>query len=270
MTVGRPAQYRCRACPASSAPRARPRAEEPVAAARREPLSSPPTASPGSTSTRPTTEVATELAERFGWHPLDVEDVLSKRQRPKVDEYPDYLFGVLHFPFYDKAVQRLNAAELDFFLGPDYLVTLPTVELLPGRAGSSSAASTTRSCARALLEGLRPPALRGARRPLRLLLPDPRQDRLQARLDRGRRARGPLRGGRARHLERRSRRSSPTARSSSRSARRCGCSSGASSASSPRSSSSTSTTSSTRPSASGTCSTTTRRSSRRSRRRTSR
>ena len=74
---------------------------------------------------------AHELAERFGWHALDVEDVLSKRQRPKVDEYPEYLFGVLHFPVYDKTIQRLNAAELDFFLGSDYLVTLPTVELLP-------------------------------------------------------------------------------------------------------------------------------------------
>jgi len=50
-----------------------------------------------------------------------------------VDDYADegYLFGVLHFPAYDKAVQRLNAGELDFFLGPDYLVTLPNVELLP-------------------------------------------------------------------------------------------------------------------------------------------
>jgi magnesium transporter len=79
----------------------------------------------------PTLEEATVLAERFGWHPLDLEDVLSRRQRPKVDEYPDYLFGVLHFPVYDKAVQRLNAAELDFFVGNGYLVTLPTVELLP-------------------------------------------------------------------------------------------------------------------------------------------
>jgi magnesium transporter len=79
----------------------------------------------------PDHEVATELAERYGWHPLDVEDVLSKRQRPKIDEYPDYLFGVLHFPFYDKSAKRLNAAELDFFVGQDYLVTLPTVELLP-------------------------------------------------------------------------------------------------------------------------------------------
>jgi magnesium transporter len=81
----------------------------------------------------PPLERAQELSARFGWHPLDVEDVMSKRQRPKVDDYADegYLFGVLHFPVYDRAIQRLNAAELDFFVGPDYLVTLPTVELLP-------------------------------------------------------------------------------------------------------------------------------------------
>jgi magnesium transporter len=81
----------------------------------------------------PDTLYAGMLAGRFGWHPLDVEDILSKRQRPKVDDYADegYLFGVLHFPVYDRTIQRLNAAELDFFIGPDYLVTLPAVELLP-------------------------------------------------------------------------------------------------------------------------------------------
>jgi magnesium transporter len=78
-------------------------------------------------------ETVNTLRERFGWHPLDVEDVLSKRQRPKIDDYADegYLFGILHFPAYDKNVQRLNAGELDFFLGPDYLVTISNVELLP-------------------------------------------------------------------------------------------------------------------------------------------
>ena len=81
----------------------------------------------------PQLETAQLLAERFGWHPLDVEDVVSKRQRPKVDDYEDegYLFAVLHFPVYDKTVQRLNAAELDVFIGQDYLVTLPNRELLP-------------------------------------------------------------------------------------------------------------------------------------------
>jgi magnesium transporter len=81
----------------------------------------------------PTLEEAELLQRRFGWHPLDLEDVLSRRQRPKIDEYADdgYLFVVLHFPVYDKRVQRLNAAELDAFIGQDYLVTLPNVELLP-------------------------------------------------------------------------------------------------------------------------------------------
>ena len=74
---------------------------------------------------------AAYIAERFGFHELDIEDVLSKRQRPKIDEYPDYLFIVLHFPIYDKSVQRLNAAELDVFLGQDFLITLANVELLP-------------------------------------------------------------------------------------------------------------------------------------------
>jgi magnesium transporter len=69
------------------------------------------------------------LAKQFDFHELDYEDVLSRRQRPKVDEYPEYLFVVLHFPFYDKAAGRLNTAELDAFLGPDFLVTLPNVPL---------------------------------------------------------------------------------------------------------------------------------------------
>src|SRR5918995_2228217 len=64
------------------------------------------------------------LEERFEFHPLDYEDVFSRNQRPKLDEYDDYLFIVLHFPAYDKKVSRLNAAELDLFVGPDYLITI--------------------------------------------------------------------------------------------------------------------------------------------------
>src|ERR687895_712824 len=71
------------------------------------------------------------LEEHFEFHPLDYEDVASRNQRPKIDEYPDYLFIVLHFPVYDKAIGRLNAAELDVFVGPDYLITVPNTALPP-------------------------------------------------------------------------------------------------------------------------------------------
>src|SRR5712691_441847 len=81
----------------------------------------------------PDVATAQTLSQRFRWHPLDVEDVVAKRQRPKVDDYEDdgYLFAVLHFPVYDQTVQRLNAAELDIFIGHDYVVTIPNRELLP-------------------------------------------------------------------------------------------------------------------------------------------
>src|SRR4051812_2610507 len=69
------------------------------------------------------------LEAHFDFHALDYEDVRSRNQRPKVDEYDDYLFIVLHFPRYDKVVSRLNAAELDIFVGPDFLITCPNEPL---------------------------------------------------------------------------------------------------------------------------------------------
>src|SRR5215211_7358413 len=71
------------------------------------------------------------LEDHFEFHPLDYEDVLSRNQRPKIDEYEDYLFIVLYFPVFDKAVGRLNAAELDIFIGPNFLITLPNTPLPP-------------------------------------------------------------------------------------------------------------------------------------------
>ncbi|MGZ5321579.1 MAG: magnesium transporter CorA family protein [Solirubrobacterales bacterium] len=71
------------------------------------------------------------LEEHFEFHALDYEDVASRNQRPKIDEYDDYLFIVLYFPVFDKKVGRLNAGELDIFIGPDYLITLPNQPIPP-------------------------------------------------------------------------------------------------------------------------------------------
>src|SRR6478672_2856139 len=71
------------------------------------------------------------LEDHFDFHALDLEDVLSRNQRPKIDVYDDYLFIVLHFPVFDAAAKRLGAGELDLFVGPDYLVTIPNQPLQP-------------------------------------------------------------------------------------------------------------------------------------------
>src|SRR5688500_8108959 len=62
------------------------------------------------------------LEQHYEFHPLDWEDVYSRNQRAKLDVYDDYLFIVLHFPFFEKTSGRLLMAEIDLFVGPDYLI----------------------------------------------------------------------------------------------------------------------------------------------------
>src|SRR6478672_6616888 len=71
------------------------------------------------------------LEEHFDFHALDLEDVLSRNQRPKIDVYDEYLFIVLHLAVFDRNAGRLGTGELDLFVGPDYVVTLPNQPLQP-------------------------------------------------------------------------------------------------------------------------------------------
>ncbi|MCJ7669353.1 MAG: magnesium transporter CorA family protein [Dehalococcoidia bacterium] len=73
---------------------------------------------------KPTANEVEFLAQRFHFHPLDLDDVLSRIQRPKMDEYEDYLFMVLHFPVFDKQNRITRPSEMDIFIGEDYVVTV--------------------------------------------------------------------------------------------------------------------------------------------------
>ncbi|MBC7252068.1 MAG: magnesium transporter, partial [Anaerolineae bacterium] len=73
---------------------------------------------------RPTPEDIAVLRRNFDFHPLDLEDCLSRIERPKIDEYENYLFIVMHFPVYDKDQRITRPSEVDFFIGPGYLVTV--------------------------------------------------------------------------------------------------------------------------------------------------
>jgi len=80
----------------------------------------------------PTDAETAWLAEHHEFHPLDLEDVLSRRrQRSKIDEYDGYVFLVLHFPRFDKRTGRLQATELNVFVGPGLLITIPKEPLKP-------------------------------------------------------------------------------------------------------------------------------------------
>lgn len=63
------------------------------------------------------------LSEIFHFHPLTIEDSRSDRHHPKVEEYPGYLFFIIHGVRPDEDTDRFNTVELDGYLGRNYVVT---------------------------------------------------------------------------------------------------------------------------------------------------
>ena len=75
----------------------------------------------------PSSEELDEMAEEFGLHELAVDDARHGHQRPKIEEYGDSLFAVLHTIEREKGADGgdfLNTGEVDVFVGPNYVLTV--------------------------------------------------------------------------------------------------------------------------------------------------
>lgn len=72
--------------------------------------------------------VLARLGERFGLHPLALEDVLNVGQRPKVERYDKHYFVVMrmvHLPPADAtATEHLDEEQVCLFFGADWVVTV--------------------------------------------------------------------------------------------------------------------------------------------------
>jgi magnesium transporter len=74
---------------------------------------------------KPTRKEIDFLAQAYPFfHPLNLEDCLSQIQRPKLDEYDDHLFLVLHFPVFVKETRMCIPSEVDIFIAKNLLVTV--------------------------------------------------------------------------------------------------------------------------------------------------
>ena len=63
------------------------------------------------------------LLNVFRFHPLTVEDCRETRNYPKVEEFPGYLYFILHGVQADTSPDHSNTIELDAFIGPNYVIT---------------------------------------------------------------------------------------------------------------------------------------------------
>ncbi len=64
-----------------------------------------------------------KLCDCFGLHRLVTEDILSVVQRPKVEDYGDYLYIVLKMLIYDDAAGKIVPEQVSIILGQNYLLS---------------------------------------------------------------------------------------------------------------------------------------------------
>jgi magnesium transporter len=77
----------------------------------------------------PTEHQLDGIAQRFGLHPLAVEDAVHAHQRPKLDQYDDMLFAVVKTVHYDESLpggeaEVVETGEVMVFLGANYVITV--------------------------------------------------------------------------------------------------------------------------------------------------
>lgn len=123
------------------------------------PTGPPPTASPGPGAVRvlietpnltwldlddPGSPALDELAERFGFHELAVEDCRNDAQLAKLDPFPEHLFLIANSIRYDPETGDLHVRELDVFMGERFIVTVHDGPSLSVESVAARLAKSTR------------------------------------------------------------------------------------------------------------------------------
>ncbi|KAF6245339.1 magnesium transporter CorA family protein [Nitrosopumilus sp. b2] len=72
-----------------------------------------------------------ELAAKYNFNALNIEDCMTKFELPKLDSYDDHFFVILHFPPLSQKVGISKNSQLSIFVGKDFLVTIHQGDLKP-------------------------------------------------------------------------------------------------------------------------------------------
>lgn len=67
-------------------------------------------------------DIIQELGAAFDIHPLTLEDIVHTGQRPKIEDFTDYLFLVLKMFYFDEN-RRIRAEQISLLLGPQFVIS---------------------------------------------------------------------------------------------------------------------------------------------------
>lgn len=68
-------------------------------------------------------EIVEHIGELFAIHPLTLEDILNTNQRPKLEDYGDYIYIALKMLGYDEEKQIITAEHINILVGANFVIS---------------------------------------------------------------------------------------------------------------------------------------------------
>ena len=73
-------------------------------------------------------DIIEKIGHHFGIHPLTLEDIVNTGQRPKAEDFDDYVFIVFKMLFYDDADTHITSEQVSLVLGAHFLISFQEKE----------------------------------------------------------------------------------------------------------------------------------------------
>ena len=73
-------------------------------------------------------EILEQVGKHFGLHPLVLEDIASTGQRPKMEDFDDYIFVILRMLRFDDKENETKTEQISLLLGPDFVISFQEKE----------------------------------------------------------------------------------------------------------------------------------------------
>ena len=73
-------------------------------------------------------EIIEKIGKQFDLHPLVSEDIVNTKQRPKMEDFGDYIFIVLKIPYYDEKENKIKVEQTSLILGANFVISFQETE----------------------------------------------------------------------------------------------------------------------------------------------
>jgi magnesium transporter len=73
-------------------------------------------------------EIIEKIGNHFNLHPLILEDIMNTEQRPKLDDFEDYVFLVMKIPYFEENNNTIKIEQISLVLGANFIISFQEME----------------------------------------------------------------------------------------------------------------------------------------------